>query len=126
MRYPIVEGLCDSHPWMQKSPTMRDAHSLRTGCSSARRRAAGYCFVRVRERERVRVNGGAAPTVLQGRPRGHEANSCLRPARVFVPNPPGNPESADGRLARLSRSRLLALGGLDALARGGLQDLLIE
>jgi hypothetical protein len=50
----------------------------------------------------------------------------VRPARVFVPNPPGDPESADGRLAGLSRSRLLALGGLDALARGGLQDLLIE
>jgi hypothetical protein len=34
--------------------------------------------------------------------------------------------SADGRLAGLSYSRLLALGGLDALALGGLQDLLIE
>ncbi len=30
----------------------------------------------------------------------------VRPARVFVPNPPGDPESADGRLAGLSRLRL--------------------
>jgi hypothetical protein len=52
--------------------------------------------------------------------------SCLRPARVFVPNLPGDPESADGRLRRLSRSRLLASGDLDPLARGGLKDLLIE
>lgn len=51
---------------------------------------------------------------------------CFRPARVFVPNLPGDPESADGRLVGLSRSRLLALGGLDPLARGGLEDLLIE
>jgi hypothetical protein len=45
---------------------------------------------------------------------------------LFVPNPPKDPESADGQLAGLSRSRLLALGGLDPLPRGGLEDLLIE
>jgi hypothetical protein len=50
---------------------------------------------------------------------------CLRPARVFVPNLPGDPESADRRLGQ-PRSRLLALGDLDPLARGGLEDLLIE
>jgi hypothetical protein len=37
-----------------------------------------------------------------------------------------DPQSADGGLAGLSRSRVVALGGFDALARGGLQDLLIE
>jgi hypothetical protein len=57
---------------------------------------------------------------------GTRRTPCLRPVWVFVQNPPGDPESADGRLARLSRQPLLALGGLDPLARGGLEDLLIE
>lgn len=92
-----------------------------TSCSSARRYSAGCCFVP--DCERVRVNGGTAHTVLQGRPRGHRV---IRPARVFVPSLPGDPESADSRLARLSRSRVLVLCGLDALALGGFQDLLIE
>jgi hypothetical protein len=41
-------------------------------------------------------------------------------------NLPGDPESGDGRLARLSRLRLLVLGGLDPLTRGGLEDLRME
>jgi hypothetical protein len=67
---------------------------------SARRCSAGSCFVP--DCERVRANGGAAPRLLQGRPRGREANPLLfAPARVFVPNPPGNPESAAQGGARL-------------------------
>ncbi len=65
-----------------------------TSCSSARRHSARYCFVR--DCERVRVNGRAA-TVLQGRPHGHEANPLLSPREGIVPNPPGDPESADRR-----------------------------
>ena len=48
-----------------------------TSCSSARRHSAGYCFVP--DCERVHVNGGAAPTVLQRRRRGHQVNPLLSP-----------------------------------------------
>ena len=58
-----------------------------------RRHSAAYCFVP--NCERVRVNGGAAPRVLQRRPFGHPANPLLSPARVFVAKPPGDPEGAD-------------------------------
>lgn len=78
-----------------------------------------HCELRACPRQRRHRSHGAA-----GHPRGHEATPCFRPARVFVPNPPETRKR--GRLARLSRSRLLALGGLDPLARGGLEDLLIE
>ncbi len=61
----------------------------RTSCSSARRRSAGYCFVP--DCERVRVNGGAAPTVLQGRPRGHEANPLLSPREGIGGEPARRP-----------------------------------
>ena len=53
------------------------------------------CFVP--DCERVRANGGAAPTLPQGHPGEHEANPCFRPGRVFVPNPGGDPESAEGK-----------------------------
>ena len=43
-------------------------------------------------------------TMLQRRPRGRQANPLLRPARVFVPNPSGDPESAEGRTLAFERS----------------------
>jgi hypothetical protein len=52
-----------------------------TTSSSARRYSAGDCFVP--DCERVRVNGGAAPRVLQGHPRGREANPRLSPPRGY-------------------------------------------
>lgn len=58
------------------SPALRSL-MLWTSCSSVRRHSAGYCFVP--DCERVRVDGGAAPTVPQGRPRGHEANPLPSP-----------------------------------------------
>ena len=55
----------------------RHARYGRPSYSSARRHSAGYCFVQ--DCERVRVNHGAALTVLQRRPRGHHANHLLSP-----------------------------------------------
>src|SRR5207248_5503773 len=93
----------------------RPAPSPWTTSSSARPDSAGYCFVP--DGERVRVNGGAAPRVLQGRTRRARGEPpAFGRARVLVPNPPGDPErrkpASGGSLGRGSLGVLSPCGGV--------------
>jgi hypothetical protein len=61
------------------------------------RLAALSCCCFVPDCERVRVNGGAAPKGCKAVHVGTRRTACFRPASVFVPNPPRDPESAATR-----------------------------
>jgi hypothetical protein len=66
---------------IQASPLRPSSRSLGTTSSSAQRHFAGDCFVP--NCERVRVNGGASPRVLQGRHVGARRTPCFRPTRGY-------------------------------------------
>src|ERR1035441_6024920 len=97
---------------------------LGTTSSSARRHSAGYCFVP--DCERVRVDGGAALRVLQGRPVRREANPCFRPREGIRAEPARRPGKR-GKQALLqshtrSHARFVlraAVCALRAKGRGG-------
>ncbi len=77
---------------------------LALGLDDQQQRPAALRWLLLRpDCERVRVDGGAAPTVLQGRPRGHEANPLLSSREGTRAEParrPGNPADSGGGAPR--------------------------
>ena len=76
---------------------------LGTSCSGARRHSAGYCFAP--DCERVRVDGGAAPGVPQGRAGRREASPLLSSRRGYSCRAARRP----GKRA-LQKNRRLSIG----------------
>jgi hypothetical protein len=83
----------------------------RTTSSTARRHSAGNCFVP--DCERVRVNGGAVPRVLQGGHVGARRTPCLRPRGGIRAEPARRPGKR-GNAGRRGCPRALSPLSLEA------------